>query len=79
MTKLRALLPIFLMTPLILRCRPIMNMPQEIETAVLTRDEYQAVANQLDSLWSRPTTPAERLEIERLLRLIEPCDATAVK
>lgn len=55
-----------------------MNMQQEIEADMLTRDEYQAVVDQLDRLWSRPTTAGDRREIERLLRLIEPCDAIAL-
>ena len=56
-----------------------MNMQKEIEADMLTREEYQVAAERLDKLWSRPTTPGDRLEIERLLRLIEPCDAIALQ
>ena len=56
-----------------------MNMQKEIEADMLTWDEYQAVAEQLDKLWSKPTTAGDRLEIERLLQLIEPSDAIALK
>ncbi|MFZ6648957.1 hypothetical protein ACO0LO_24745 [Undibacterium sp. TJN25] len=52
-----------------------MNMQQEIEADMITRDEYQAAAARLDQLWGKATTAADRAEIEHLLHLIEACDA----
>ncbi|GGC58111.1 hypothetical protein [Undibacterium terreum] len=57
----------------------MINTQKEIEADMLTWDEYQALAQQLDELWNKPTTAGDRLEIERLLRLIEPSDAIALK
>ncbi|GGC66695.1 hypothetical protein [Undibacterium terreum] len=51
-----------------------MNLNPGLDPAILSHDEYQAVADQLDKLWSRPTTAKDRMEIERLLQLIEPWD-----
>ncbi|MES2069831.1 MAG: hypothetical protein V4488_05750 [Pseudomonadota bacterium] len=56
-----------------------MNMQNDTDAVLLSPAEYQSAADELDRLWGRPTTPGDRLEIERLLRLIEPCDAISLK
>lgn len=55
-----------------------MNMQNDTDAVLLSPAEYQSATDELDKLWSRPTTARDRLEIERLLRLIEPCEVISL-